>query len=158
MKKVKISQHKLELHPMIVELTATDFVNLKTPPDINLISETQLSILLDNIQLNVIKSASGEYLLLAPNLQYNFLISHPAAENMSVRLSIYTPRTDSELVELIDTLSLVLPSLSFLEFPNKSKTINARYKLLKKMGYKPTALTILSQLANKSKSTFSKRA
>lgn len=158
MKKIKISMQKLALHPKVVELTTTDVVNLKTPPDINLLSANQLSILLDNIQLNVTASVTGEYLLLAPNTQYNFLILHPAAKNMSVRLLIYTPRTDNELVELIDTLSLVLPSLSFLEFSSKSKTINARYKQLKKMGYKPTALKILSQLANKNKSTFSKGA
>ena len=152
---IKINQLKLENHPKLIELTNGDVFNQKQSRYINQISESQILILLSNIQLNVMNGVDGEYLLLAPNTIFCSLLSHPAARYMSVNLLIHEAYDDA-LIELFDTLNLVLPSLSFLEISNKSKTINIRHKQLKKMGHKPTTLKLLSQLANKNNSTFSK--
>ncbi|PKG40442.1 hypothetical protein [Psychromonas sp. Urea-02u-13] len=154
MKKISIGNNLiLGFHPMLDRLMENDPISLKSGPDISILSTKQLSILCKNIMLNVMQSGDGKYLLLSPNLIYNQLIQHPAAKNEVVNVLIHSPESEQELLALIDTLNLVQPALSLLESANKSKTINARYLQLNKMGYKPTPLTFLAKLANKCPST-----
>ena len=139
---------------MAINSTGGDILNNKIPSKIGELSDDQLSVLLENIVLNVIADAEGKYLLLAPNLIYNLLIQHPAAKNVYVNLLLHTPENEQELLSLIDTLNLVQPALSLLESANKSKNIHARFLKLNEMDYEPTSLTLLANLANKDKSTF----
>lgn len=131
-----------------------DPISLKSSPDISILSIKQLSTLCKTIVLHVIQSDDGKYLLLAPNLIYNQLIQHPAIKNEVVNILVHSPENDQELLAIIDTLNLVQPALSLLESANKSKAINARYLQLNEIGHKPSNLTFLAKLANKSPSTF----
>jgi hypothetical protein len=154
LKKLKTELLILQLHPMVEKLTCRDAISSKLPPKINELSKRQIEILLGNTVLNVVVSADGGYLLLESNLIYNLLIQHPAAKEIKVNLSIHSPNNEDELIALIDTLNLVQPAISLLESVNKSKTINARFLRLNEMGCKPTSLTFLAKLANKTESAF----
>ena len=122
--KIKISQLKLRDHPKIMELTDRDIPNPKAPPNINQLSESQVSILLGNIVLNVIVSTDGEYLLLVPNVMYYLLESHPAANNMSVSLLIHAPRNEDEFVELIEVPFDIVKIYGYL----KPETLGVMYE------------------------------
>lgn len=155
MKKIKIGNDLvLCFHPMVNKLMENDPVSLKSTPDISKLSIKQLGILCKTIVLHVMQSDDGKYLLLAPNLIFNQLIQHPAAKNEAVNILVHSPENKQELLELIDTLNLIHPALSLLESVNKSKAINARYLQLNEIGHKPSNLTFLAKLANKSPSTF----
>ncbi|WP_413692137.1 hypothetical protein [Psychromonas sp. KJ10-2] len=154
MKRIKISGLGLQLHPKVGDLVTGDVVDLNADCSINELSETQLSILLENIVLNVLPLEGCVYQLLSPNVVYNILSRHPAAKNMYVNVLVHSPKNKLELLELILTLNLVLPSLSLISSSHISKTIHARYQKLKLMGCQPISIAKLSRLANKKRSTF----
>lgn len=126
----------------------------KPPSSITKLSIKQVDTLCKSIVLHVMPADDEKYLLLSPCLIYNELLQHPGSKNKYVNLSVYSPESEQELLELIDTLNLVQPALFLLESANKSKAINARYLQLNKMGHKASSLAFLAKLANKSPSTF----
>lgn len=144
----------LGFHQIVNQLIENDSISLNSLPDVSILSKKQLSILCKTIVLHAMLADDGKYLLLAPNLIYNQIIQHPAAKNEVVNVLVHSPENEQELLALVDTLNLIQPALSLLESANKSKTINARYLQLNKMGHKATPLTFLAKLVDKCPSTF----
>ena len=154
MKKLKVNQLNLTLHSKTLECTLNDLIDLKLLPEIDSLSFDQLDLLLKNIVLNILM-LDGLYYLMSPDYYFSLLSEHPLAKNLYVNVIIHKPEDDNEILEIIDTLLLVKPSLMYL-FNTPLSTIHARSCQLNKMKRKATSLTKLARFANKSKSAFRK--
>jgi hypothetical protein len=152
LKKIKVNQLKLVLHPKVLECISNDIFEFGTFPDFSSISNSELGILLNNITLNI-ASLNGQYYLIEYNQLFNYLSKHPLAPNKSINLLIHNLTDETELFEIIDTLLLVKPSLSLL-FNISPSTIHARFCQLNKFQHKATSLTQLAKYSNKTKSAF----
>jgi len=151
-KSIPLSKAKLKPHPLLIELTKNDVIQLRANQSIDDLPIEVIQSLLDLHPLAVIfDTDDNSYLTLTTSSILERFKAHPLKAKLNLRLLIY-PQEVTEQV-LLTTL-LFDGALTLFSKNNLSTNIKHRLNCIKEQGKATPKQYVLANLANTSPSTF----
>ncbi|WP_133406268.1 hypothetical protein [Parashewanella tropica] len=149
-KRILLSELRLNMHPTVAELSKGDCVKCQAPPAVDFLSEQELQILLSKLPLSVLTdSEENTYILLEKSLPFELLKQHPRSHLCRVYLHIFN---EDEADAVIKTLLLQHAALHYQQFDSIASNLFYRHKNAKNVGLKTPTIRKLSALSNLSTS------
>jgi len=151
-KKIQLTNAELQSHPLLMELTKNDVVNLKVNQCISELPIDVIQMSLDLHPLPVTLDTNDDcYLTLAPSGVLERFKAHPLSKKLFLKVYIYP----ADAVDHVLRVTLLYNCALTLYLKNAlGANIQQRHACFKAHGIHAPKKTILANLANTSPSTF----
>ena len=153
-KSIPLSKAELKAHPLLIELTKNDVIQLKANQSIHALPIEEMQLLLDLYPLAVTTDTHDDsYLTLASSAMFERFKAHPLKAKLNIKLQIYP----QEAVEhVLATTLLYDHALTLSLKANLSTNLKRRLSCFEEQCIPIPKQQVLANLANTSPSAFRK--